>query len=150
MKYLYETILTPNEQGGYDVFIPDFDVVTQGEDIKDAVDSAADLLYTLIPALLSEGDTLPDASFEHEIEDGSMAMGVMVVCDENTPEEEYMSVQNAADIIGVSKPRVYAMVRDGVLDSSKVGSSVLVATSSVRDRANGKHPVGRPRKRTLV
>ena len=42
-----------------------------------------------------------------------------------------MTVQDAADILGVSASRVYAMCRDGVPDSRKLGNAVMVSAADV-------------------
>lgn len=44
MKKAYPIILTPCEEGGYSVFVPDFEVNTQGEDVAEAIDMACDAI----------------------------------------------------------------------------------------------------------
>ncbi len=57
-----------------------------------------------------------------------------------------MTVKEAADILGVSNARIYAMARDGVLESTKVGNMLLLSTESVRKRYNEPRKAGRPKK----
>ena len=54
-----------------------------------------------------------------------------------------MTVQDAADILGVSASRVYAMCRDGVLDSRNLGNAVMVNAKSVGERQNAEVRPGR-------
>ena len=56
-----------------------------------------------------------------------------------------MTVQDAADILGVSASRVYAMCRDGVLDSRKLGNAVMVNAKSVGERQNAEVRPRRPK-----
>jgi len=43
------------------------------------------------------------------------------------PETSEMSASNAADILGVSDKRVYALCASGALESRKVGNTVMGA-----------------------
>lgn len=83
MKQTYPIILTPSEEGGYVVFIPDFDINTQGEDMADAMFMARDAICMMgcynqdekkplpvpsdingIPAEAGEIKTLVDVDFD--------------------------------------------------------------------------------------
>ena len=44
MKKVYPIVLTPAEEGGFVVYIPDFDINTQGEDEAEAMDMARDAI----------------------------------------------------------------------------------------------------------
>ena len=43
-KMVYPVVFTPAKEGGYDVYIPDFDKNTQGDDLADAIDMARDAI----------------------------------------------------------------------------------------------------------
>ncbi len=146
MTYLYEAVVTPSGDGRYDVWFPDFDMVTFGDDLYDAAYMAQDLLSLRIQGMLKDGECLPAPVIGHEVPEGGYAMGIAVDVSADDPELEYMSVQDAAGILGVSNPRVYAMLRDGVLLGRKVGGAQLVSTESVKDRFNSPRGAGRPRK----
>lgn len=60
--------------------------------------------------------------------------------------DEFISVSQAAEMLHISKPRIYAMVNNGVLVSRKIGHSVLVSKHSVQDRLSNPRHAGRPRK----
>lgn len=150
MAYLYEAIMTPSDDGRYDAYFPDFDMMTFGDDLYDAAYMAQDLLSTQIREMLKEGCELPAPTLGHDIPESGYAMGIVVDVSASDPELEYMSVHDAADILDVSTPRIYAMLRDGVLSGKKVGGAQLVSTQSVRDRFNAPRSAGRPRKAAMA
>ncbi len=147
MKYVYEAIVTPNNVGGLDACFPDFDIVTQGEDMYDAVFMAQDLLQTWIVGCLQRGEELPTPCLDHPIPEGGRSVAIVVECSASTSENDVMTACEAADILGVTRARIYAMIRDGILEARKVGSSQLISTESVKRRFNEPHYAGRPRKR---
>lgn len=144
MKYLYEAIVEPVGQF-LEVRFPDLDLITQGDDLKDAAFMAQDLLESHIVRALQKGETLPDSTFGHDCPPEACRLAVVVDCDDQTPQEESMSVSEAADILDVSESRVRAMIRDGVLKSRKIGRVHRVSTRDVMRRFNEPVPAGRPR-----
>lgn len=139
--YMYEALIYPSNVG-FEVYVPDLDVYTQGEDLYDAAFMGQDLIQTWVSCLLEEGREVPEPTFGRKAPEGGYVMGIAT--DAPVPEVPEMSVEDAAGILGVSKARVYAMVKDGVLDGRKVGASVLVSTASVKDRFNNPRAAGRP------
>lgn len=150
MIYLYEAIATPSGDGRYDIRFPDLDIMTFGDDLYDAAYMAQDLLSTHIIEELKAGNPLPSPTIGNDVPGGGYAMGIAVDCDADAPEIEYMSVQEASDILDVSAPRIYAMLRDGVLSGRKIGGAQLVSTQSVKDRFNNPRPAGRPKKAAMA
>lgn len=61
MKRVYPVILTKNE-GVVLVEIPDLEILTQGEDLADAIDMARDAIGLKIITMEDAGDIVPDAS----------------------------------------------------------------------------------------
>ena len=61
MKTAYPIILTPNE-GGYLVYAPDFNINTEGRDLADAMEMAADAISLCGITLQDMGQELPPAS----------------------------------------------------------------------------------------
>lgn len=146
-RYCYEALIYPSG-GTYEVHVPDLGAYTQGDDLDDAVYMAQDLVDALVTAMVEDGDELPRPRFDRDAPDGGYVL--LVSTDGHVPEVPEMGVQDAADILGVTPSRVYAMCRDGVLDSRKVGSTVLVSADSVRRRFDAPTKAGRPRKRDLA
>lgn len=146
-RYIYEAIFTPNELGGYDVSIPDFELLTQGDSLEDAAYMAQDLLSTYISLKLAQGETpSKKGSFSHFVPEGALAMGILVLAEPSFNAEEFMTTQEAADILDVTRPRIYAMINDGSLRTQKIGNKRLVRTQDVMDRFNAPVRPGRPSK----
>ena len=61
MKSSYPILLTP-EKKGYTVYIPDFDINTQGEDITEAIEMARDAIGLMGIDLEDDGKVLPTPS----------------------------------------------------------------------------------------
>lgn len=59
MGETYKIILTPEENGSYTVFVPDFDSGTQGENLAEAVYMARDLIGIMGIALQDMGRDIP-------------------------------------------------------------------------------------------
>ena len=67
MNQAYPIILEPAEEGGYIVYVPDFDAYTQGQDYADALFMARDLIGLLGIDLLDDKKSIPAASDFHTI-----------------------------------------------------------------------------------
>jgi predicted RNase H-like HicB family nuclease len=61
-KTVYPVVLTPEEEGGYSVHIPDFDNDTQGEDLANALYMAADAIEIVGVSLQDDGIGIPNPS----------------------------------------------------------------------------------------
>lgn len=145
MKYVYEAIIEPSGEF-LEARFPDLGIITQGDDMQDAAFMAQDLLENHIVMALKKGEALPAPTFGNECNDKGYHMGIVVECDEDTPEDKTMSVNEAADVLDVTPARVRAMIRDGILTSRKVGMVHLVDADSVMRRFNEPAHAGRPRK----
>lgn len=147
MKFVYEAVVT--RSGRFlEARFPDLDIITQGDDETDVAYMAQDLLETWLVVALQEGRALPKATFGHATAPGGYRMVVAVECSATTPQEETMTVGEAADVLCVTPGRVRAMIRDGVLRAHKVGGVHAVETQSVMDRFNNPRRAGRPREET--
>jgi len=149
MKYVYEAIIEPSGKW-LEATFPDFGIITQGEGMQDAAFMAQDLLENRIVMALKKGEELPTPTFGNECSDKGYRMGIVVECDEDTPEDETMSVNEAADLLDVTPARIRAMIRDGILSSRKVGMVHMVDAQSVMRRFNEPMHAGRPRKEAAM
>lgn len=61
MKNSYPIILTPEEKG-FTVFIPDFNINTQGEDLTEAIEMARDAIGLMGIDMEDDGENVPAAS----------------------------------------------------------------------------------------
>jgi len=46
-NYVYPVVFTPVKEGGYDIFVPDFPLNTQGADMADAIHMARDAIEAM-------------------------------------------------------------------------------------------------------
>jgi len=58
MKKAYPILLTP-EETGFTVYVPDFDINTQGENLTDAIEMARDAISLMGVDMEDDGKTLP-------------------------------------------------------------------------------------------
>lgn len=146
-RYLYEAILEPNELGGFDARFPELGIVTQGNSLSDAVDMAQDMLGLYVSSELKAGHRLKRVgAFGHPVPAGGRSIGVMAMADAGSSAVETMTVQEAADMLDVSRSRIYALINDGILRSTKAGNMRLVLAKDVMARFNEPRKPGRPRK----
>jgi len=61
-KYVYPVILTPAKEGGYCVYVPDFDNNTQGDDLAEAIYMAEDVIAMMGLYRQDDGEALPEPS----------------------------------------------------------------------------------------
>lgn len=59
VREAYKIVLTPEENGSYTVFVPDFDSGTQGENLADAMYMARDLIGIMRITLQDMGKDIP-------------------------------------------------------------------------------------------
>ena len=116
---------------------------TQGEDLQDAIEFAADWLYwTVIYDMINEK---PIEKFElgHEPQHGGIVIPVAVDC--SLARVEAFTAAETARILGVSPARVTQMCESGQLTSWKEGSRRMVLKESVDNRLIEQPGPGRPK-----
>ena len=146
-KYLYEAILTPTDDGRYDAQIPELDIYTFGDDLADAAFMAQDALTLAVSSLLADGVDVPTVgSFSNKCPKGSTLMGIATFAEAGALLEDTMTVQEAADVLGVTRSRVYTMIKNKTLSSTMVGNQRLVSAADVMERFNNPRHPGRPAK----
>lgn len=127
---------------------PPFDGGTFGEDMTDAVESAADWLGCMVEDHLMNGTELPEMEFGHTPERGGVVIAVAV---ERTLESiPSVTASEAARMLGVSTARVAQLVKSGLLDSWKVGGTRMVSLASVNARLEYDPKPGRPKEKALA
>lgn len=62
MKQVYAIVLSPAEEGGYVVYVPDLDIGTQGETIAECMDMARDAISLWGICEQDNGNEIPEAS----------------------------------------------------------------------------------------
>lgn len=146
-KYIYQAILTPEEEGGYSVEVPDLPgCLTCGDDYADAAFMAADAAKTYVAALLADGKR-PPAPTRRDVPDGSEGVHVFFEVDGSyIVDGPVVSAAEAARELGVSPGRVTHMMGSGLLDGYRSGRRTWVTEESIARRKADPRPAGRPRK----
>lgn len=146
MQYTYEFELWRGEK---EWCIAPFGIpgATQGSDVEDACESAADLLRETIQDYLLHGKTPPAPSFDNKLEHEGVRTIVSVEADLSTIEK--VSASKAAEILGVTPGRITAMVDSGLLDGWKDGRNSWITQASVDARLASPRPAGRPKKEAV-
>lgn len=116
---------------------------TFGDDLTDAVESAADWLSGVVDDHLMAGTDMPPASFGHEPRHGGRVIAV-AVCRELS-DIPAMTAADAARELGVTPARVSQLITAGLLESWKDGTKRMVSRDSVEARKADAPKPGRPR-----
>lgn len=115
---------------------------TFGDDLEDAVESAADFLAEAVDDHLMNGTELPPMSFGHEPERGGRIIAIAV--ERKLGDIPAMTAADAARELGVSSARVSQLINAGLLDSWKDGTRRMVSRASVEARKECDVRPGRP------
>lgn len=115
---------------------------TFGDDLNDAVESAADWLAETVDDHLMGRCDLPSMDFGHEPEHGGQIIAVAV--SRELGDIPAMTAAEAARALGVSTARVAQLINAGSLDSWKDGTKRMVSRASVEARIEYAPKAGRP------
>lgn len=144
-QFVYQALLEPAEEGGYNVTMPDLPgCYTYGEDFKDAVAMAVDVLKLYVAERLDEGISLPEPT-RRPCPDGYESVFVSFETDENYG-TKVVTAAEAARRLGVSKSRVSHMLRSGILEGFREWRNTFVTIESIERRLASNPKPGRPRK----
>ncbi|MBM6676137.1 type II toxin-antitoxin system HicB family antitoxin [Olsenella uli] len=104
MRFNYPGYLEPNELGGYSVWFPDLpECHTDGDDLDDAVNMAAEALELVLESYIENGRELPEPTLDAPVPEG--ARGLLVSVDVDS-ENRLVTAYDAAKMPGVSDARV--------------------------------------------
>lgn len=117
---------------------------TFGEDLDDAIESAADWLSSIVDDHLISGERMPSPSFGHSPEHGGRVIAVAV--SRSLSDIPAMTAADAARELGISTARVSQLIRAGLLESWRDGTKRLVTRASVEARKAYDPRPGRPRR----
>ncbi len=145
--YVFDAILTPEEEGGYSVEVPALPgCFTCGDDYLEAVSMAADAARTWVASALRHGEAVP--SYRRE-EAPSGAERACVVFDADASwivDGPVVSAAEAARELGVSAGRITHMLDSGLLEGYRSGRRTYVTQASVDARKSAPRAAGRPRR----
>lgn len=118
--------------------------ITQGVDVADLCESAADLLREIVQHYLMRGEEPPRATFDNEPRHDGVRLVVSV--DASLDHVQRMSATEAARTLGVSRSRITAMLNAGLLEGWREGRNTWITRDSVNARKAAPIPKGRPKK----
>ena len=122
--------------------------ITQGEDVEDACESAADILREFAREALMGGGKMPASTFGHEPANGGM--NVVVSVEASLESVRKVSATEAARMLGVGRSRVTAMLNSGLLDGWRDGRNTWVTLDSIEARLVDTPKAGRPKKPAVL
>lgn len=120
---------------------------TFGDDLNDAVESAADWLACVVDDSLMGGGELPPMTFGHEPSNGGRIIAIAVT--RSLSDIPAMTAADAARELGVSSARVSQLCKAGLLDSWREGTKRMVSRDSVEARKECSPQPGRPLSATI-
>ena len=143
MQYTYEFEVLKSE--GWFVAYPfDMEGATQGKDMKEVAEMAADWLRIDIEHRLMHNVGIPEPTFGNSPKEGGTIMVVSIEAGLNTIRK--VSASEAARLLGVTPGRVTHMIDTGLLEAFKDGYNTWVTLDSVNVRLASPRKAGRPRK----
>lgn len=143
--YVFDAVLTPEEEGGYSVEVPALPgCLTCGDDFRDAAAMAADAARTWVASALAHGQAVPDYAAA-DAPEGSRAVTVVFDADPSwVVEGPVVSAAQAARDLGVSAGRVTHMLDSGLLEGYRQGRRTWVTQASIDARRAAPVRAGRP------
>lgn len=149
--YVYQAVLTPDEDGGYDVEFPSLPgCFTCGDTIAEAAEQSVDAASTYVAALVKDGLAVPEPEFI-EPADGGLSMMVAFSTDEGyIVEGETVSAAEAARRLSVSPGRITHMLDSGILTGYRKGRRTYVTVESIAARLTDTPHSGRPKRRAVA
>lgn len=133
------------EDDGWMLAVPyDMEGGTQGKNVREVAEMAADWLKGEMEHRAMRGLPFPDQTFGNEPRNGGENMIVAVDAGKETVPR--MTMAEAARRLGVTRGRVSQMVAAGRLESFEMDGRTWVTESSVEARIEEAPKAGRPRK----
>ena len=118
---------------------------TFGDDLEDAVESAADWLSGVVDFRNIHGLEIPRPGLGHAPQHGGRVIAVAV--SRGLGDIPSMTAADAARELGVSAARVSQLISAGLLESWRDGTKRMVSRDSVEARKAEAPKSGRPRRR---
>lgn len=143
MVHIYEFEFV--EDGGWYLAFPfDMEGGTQGVDLAEASEMAAEWLKSEIEWRVIHGEELPAPTFGNEPRRGGRV--VLLAVEAGLETVHKVTAAEAARLLGVSPGRVTQLIDAGHLVGWREGHRTWVTVDSVEARLAEEHRAGRPRK----
>jgi antitoxin HicB len=145
-RFTYEAEFK-NDDDGYFVSYPQLpDAFTQGDNLTQATERAAEVLQLIIASALDAGERLPDPLFKGYDKDTLRTAVSVEVTPDFIERSKCVTVTEAAKMLNLTKGRVAHMLDDGILQTLTYGDTRLVTLASINKRLANPRKAGRPRK----
>lgn len=139
-RFTYDCVLTHAEDG-WCVQFPQFEeAYTDGRTREEALSNAAEVLGLVLAGRIEQG-VVP--TYERTAEVVSVSIELT---DEDIDETHYMTQAAAAEHLGVSRPRITALINAGILKTKWFEGTRKVLISSVEGYRLSPRKSGRPAK----
>lgn len=134
MRFTYEALFCVDDEGTHHAHLPDIESCwTSGPSFEEALDTLAAILEEYLAATLAVGDEPPPPRYDHRVYDGFFSVLLSVHVDDGA-EEQVVTAAEAARMLGVSRPRVSALLQKGILTGYREGRNMLVHVQSIYNR----------------
>ncbi|WP_248922898.1 type II toxin-antitoxin system HicB family antitoxin [Olsenella intestinalis] len=141
MRYVYDAVIERDEDG-YAVSFPQFpEAVTFGATREEASRRAAEVLVLALAERIEEGGEIPSQERVAEV----LSVGVEVTGDD-IDKSKCLTIDQAAQELGVSAGRVSQLASSGKLTAVTFGKRRMVTIASVNERKANPPLPSRPRK----
>ena len=120
-----------------------FPGITQGETMAEACESAADLVRETMLDMAMHGEEIPRPVLDAPLSHGGERLLVSVEASLDSVAK--VSAAQAARMLGVSRPRITALLKNGRLDGWTEGRNTWVTLDSVQARLDEIVKPGRPK-----
>jgi excisionase family DNA binding protein len=141
MRYIYDAVIERDEDG-YAVSFPQFpEAVTFGATREEASRRAAEVLVLTLAERIEEGGEIPSQERVAEV----LSVGVEVTGDD-IDKSKCLTIDQAAQELGVSAGRVSQLASSGKLTAVTFGKRRMVTIASVNERKANPPLPSRPRK----
>jgi excisionase family DNA binding protein len=146
MRYVYEIVISPDDNM-YSMEVPDLPgCYTWGDSIEDVLQKAPDALETHVGAYLADSEDVPPATFGHDAGKGQTLAVISFEATAASVGAPHIAARYAAERLGVSKGRVSQLLSEGRLEGYRDGRETMVSEASIERFIANRRGTGRPRK----
>lgn len=146
MKLTAECVLTRDEDGRWTAEFPQYGgVATSGKTREDAIRAAREVLELEAVDIMADGGRAPRCAHVAEV-----TVLTVDVTPEDAERAHYVTKAQAAERLGVSRPRVSALVASGALEVRAFDGRELVSLESVSRYAASPRVSGRPEREPVA
>lgn len=134
MRYLYEALFCFDDDGFCHGQIPDIECCwSSGASYEEAVGALVDILEEYLEDAALRGFAAPEPSFGHRLPEGFFSTVIALRMPDPAPAAA-VSAAKAAEMLGISRPRVTVLTQKGLLSGYHEGRNLFVYLQSIYER----------------